>query len=323
MRGDFEWGKTPNAASADRRLAVVILTWNGAMDTLACLESLEAAGHPAEGEKVLVVDNGSEDGTLEAVERRFPWAELIRNGVNLGFAGGNNVGMRRALEEGFEFVLLLNNDTRVRPGALSALVEDLEKHPEAGSAQPVLLSHDGGRIDSLGIRVGFRPGAVDAQAGEPAGRAASAPEEIFGACAAAALYRASALKEAGLLDESLFAILEDVDLAFRLRLSGFGSRLVKSATVLHKRGISGRKAPGDFRRALVLRNLQVLMWRYWPARSVALCAPLWLRWHLIARALWTKMGRGEDYAAALSGARRERPGLRANPHLAEIQRRWL
>ncbi len=323
MKGDFERGKTPNAASAGRRLAVVILTWNGVVDTLACLESLEAAGHPSGGERVLVVDNASEDGTLEAVERRFPWAERIGNAVNLGFAGGNNVGIRRALEGGAEYVLLLNNDTVVRPGALPALVEDLAGHPEVGSVQPVLLSRDGGRIDSLGIRVGFRPGAVDEGSGRPAQTAASAPEEIFGPCAAAALYRASALKEAGLLDEALFAILEDVDLAFRLRLSGFGSRLAKSAIVLHKRGISGRKAPGDFRRALVLRNLQVLMWRYWPARSVALCFPLWLRWHLIARVLWKRMGRGEEYAAALSRARRERSRLRANPRLRQIQRRWL
>lgn len=302
---------------------MVLLTWNGREDTLACLESLEAAGHPAEGERVLVVDNGSEDGTLEAVKGRFPWAERIGNAANLGFAGGNNVGIRRALDGGAEYVLLLNNDTLVRAGALPALVEDLDGHPEAGSAQPVLLSYDGERIDSLGIRVGFRPGAVDAGAGEPADRAASAPEEIFGPCAAAALYRASALREAGLLDEGLFAILEDVDLAFRLRLSGFGARLVKSATVLHKRGISGRKTSGDFRRALVLRNLQVLMWRYWPARSVALCAPLWIRWHVLARALWRRMGREGDYAAALSAARRERAALRANPRLAQIQRRWL
>jgi hypothetical protein len=309
--------------SADRKLAVVVLSWNGREDTVACLESLQAAGHPAEGERVYVVDNGSADGTLEAVRPRFPWAEAIRNETNLGFAGGNNVGIRRALKEGFRYLLLLNNDTAVRPGALAALTAELDGHPEAGSVQPVLLSYDGKRIDSLGIRVSFRPGAVDAGAGAPVSTAAAAPEEIFGPCAAAACYRASAIEKAGLLDEGLFAILEDVDLAFRLRLHGYGSRLVRSASVMHKRGISGKKAPGDFRRALVLRNLQILMWRYWPARSVWLCAPLWARWHVIARSLWRKMGRGEEYSAALLSARRERRALHLHPRLAEIQRRWL
>ena len=103
-------------------LAVVILTWNGKDDTLACLQSLHDAGHPKECESFVVVDNGSDDATLAAVAELYPWAERIRNETNLGFAGGNNKGLAWALERGFRYVMLLNNDTEVPKGALETLV---------------------------------------------------------------------------------------------------------------------------------------------------------------------------------------------------------
>lgn len=308
------------------RLAIVILTWNGKADTLACLESLAEAGHPRRGESVVVVDNGSTDGTVAEVKAHFPEAVVIQNGSNLGFAAGNNVGLSWALNEDFDFdaVLLLNNDTLVTPGALEALAAELEAHPEAGSVQPVLVSHaDPSRLDSLGIRVGLRPGAVDAGMGAPVESLAPAPEEIFGACAACALYRCEALKQVGLLDASFFAILEDVDLAFRLRLAGWGSRLVKSARVAHRRGISKTDPQGGLRRALILANLQVVMWRYWPARSLLLTLPLWLRWRSVGADLWRAMGRLPEYRGRISAARRQRAQLKQNPRWQAIQREWL
>jgi len=124
--------KSPNKSfrisnSELRNLAVILLTWNGKSDTLDCLASLEAAGHPAEGEVFIVVDNGSEDGTLEAVAERFPWAQRLQNGANLGFAGGNNAGLRWALGKSFDWILLLNNDTIAAPDLISQLMEAAQK----------------------------------------------------------------------------------------------------------------------------------------------------------------------------------------------------
>src|SRR5579871_2335057 len=112
-------------------VAVVVLSWNGRDDTLACLASLAKADAP--GLVTIVADNGSADGTAEAVAEQFPTVELIQNGANLGFAGGNNAGIRRALELGATHVLVLNNDTELDPGFLGALLDEARKRPDAGA----------------------------------------------------------------------------------------------------------------------------------------------------------------------------------------------
>ncbi len=112
-------------------VAAVVLSWNRREDTLACLRSL-AAAEPAP--RVIVVDNASTDGTSEAVRREFPTVELIENPSNLGFAAGNDVGIQRALAEGADHVLVLNNDTEVEPRFLAPLLDEAAHRPDAGRA---------------------------------------------------------------------------------------------------------------------------------------------------------------------------------------------
>ena len=263
------------------RLAVVVLSWEGREDTLRCLEALRPELGP--GDAAIVCDNGSTDGTAGAVAAAHPWAEVIRNGANLGFAGGNEPGMRRALDRGFEWVMLLNNDARPEKGALAALLAFAESRADAGAFQPLLLSEaDPSRVDSLGIRISTGPGARDDGMGSPASEAPTAPREVFGACAAAALYRAEALRAVGLLDNDLFVLFEDVDLAFRLQAAGFGAWLVPAARVLHRRGVSGG-APGTpggaprrvsrIRAHFLRRNFVAIVIRWWPASTLLHATP--------------------------------------------------
>lgn len=307
-----------------RKLAVVILTWNGREDTLACLESLESAGHPKEGEAVVVVDNGSTDDTLEAVEGRFPWVVTLQNGANLGFAGGNNAGIEWALERGYAYVMLLNNDTQVPEGALEALLAFLEAHPEDGGVQPLLVRHhDRDRIDSMGVELFTLPGARDRAIGRPVEKAPEAPEEVFGVCAAAALYRSEALREAGLLDEDFFILLEDVDLCFRIRLAGYGFHLVPSVRILHKRGISSQGKLSGEKRYLLHRNINALAVRYWPARHLLMYAPFLVKgwaWGLTAA---SRTGRRSEWASLMRRSRAMRREFKGNPLWREIQRRWM
>ena len=107
-------------------VVAVVLSWNGREDTLACLESLR-------GVETIVVDNGSADGSADAVAERFPDVELIRAGVNLGFAGGNNVGIRRALDRGADWVVLVNNDATVADDLVAAVVAAAGRQPGAGA----------------------------------------------------------------------------------------------------------------------------------------------------------------------------------------------
>jgi GT2 family glycosyltransferase len=313
----------PSEPRTKPHFAIILLTWNGLADTLACLASLEAGGHPRDGESVVVVDNGSSDGTLEAVAGRFPWAERLQNGANLGFAGGNNAGMRWALERGFDLVMLLNNDTEVPAGSLETLTAFLEAHPEAGAVQPLLVRMDGGGIDSAGVELFSLPGARDRMIGRPEAEAPEGPEEIFGCCAAAAVYRAEALRRGGLLDEDFFVLLEDVDLAFAVRLAGFSAHLVPGARVLHKRGISSQGRLSGEKKYLLHRNILALAWRYWPARYLLQYAPFLLKGWAWGTLTALRTGRLAGWSGLMRRSRAMRRARRSNPLWRDIQRRWM
>ena len=128
------------------RLVAVVLNWNGGEDTPAALASLE-------GIETICVDNGSTDGSDRAVEERFPQVELLRTGANLGFAGGNNAGIQRALERGADWVLLLNNDAVAEPGLAEALERAASDRPDAGVLACKVLSGDGRTVQYAGARV--------------------------------------------------------------------------------------------------------------------------------------------------------------------------
>src|SRR3954452_6188170 len=129
-------GASAGGAGGRARLFAVVLNWNGGDDTPAALASLA-------GIETICVDNGSSDGSAEEVERGFPDVELIRNGANLGFAGGNNVGIRRALERGAEWTLLVNNDAVVEPGIADAVARAAADRPDAGILACKVLFEDG------------------------------------------------------------------------------------------------------------------------------------------------------------------------------------
>ncbi len=306
------------------RLAVVILTWNGLPDTLACLASLEAAGCPRPEDAVVVVDNGSTDGTLEAVAERFPWAERVQNGANLGFAAGNNAGLRWALDRKYRYAMLLNNDTEVPPGALDALVGHMEEHPGCGAVQPLLVLHgDRSCIDSSGVELFSLPGARDRQIGRPIKEAPKTAEPVFGACAAAALYRVEALKKSGLLDEDFFILLEDVDLSFKIRLAGYDIALVPSAVVYHKRGISSQGALSGEKKYLLHRNIRVLALRYWPRKYLLQYAPFLCKGWLWGAAYAIRTGRWSQWSALMRRARKERREFSKKPEWRALQREWM
>jgi GT2 family glycosyltransferase len=173
------------------KLVAVVLNWNGGEDTLLALGSLE-------GIETVCVDNGSTDGSDAEIERRFPSVELVRNGANLGFAGGNNPGIRRALERGADWVLLLNNDAQAKPGIAFALEHAVVARPDAGLLACKVLFEDGS-VQYAGAR-------FDALLGY-SGRSRTAGE--FGdtgrADGAAMAVSREAFDRAGLLDETLFA----------------------------------------------------------------------------------------------------------------------
>lgn len=218
----------------DSRVVVVVLTYNGEFFVEKCLSSLRSAREGGESFDLLVVDNGSSDATCQLVRTRFPEAQLFENSRNLGFAGGNNVGIRRALEEGADFVYLLNQDAQVRSGFLGEALKVAKAHPRAASVQSLLLlSSDPGRVNSAGNALHFLGLGYCDRLGASVESVPAAPFEIAYASGAAVLLRAEALREVGLFDEELFLYHEDLDLGWRLRLAGWTSLLAPRSRVLH------------------------------------------------------------------------------------------
>ncbi len=302
----------PSGIGSAPRLAttVVVLTWNGTADTVECLRSLcpQLRG----GDRVLVVDNGSADDVGFAVRAVDPRIEFLANGTNLGFAGGNNVGLRAALAGDAAWVLVLNNDTILDPGTLDATVRGAEElrraFPAIGVVQPVLVRADApGVIDSCGQEIGRLPGARDLAAGRSTATLPDAPVEIFGTCGAATLVHRAALESAGLFDEALFVLFEDTDLAFRLRAAGFRAALLPSVHVRHKRGVSAGARSRDAaqkRKFWVQRNLVALALRWWPIGALLGAAPV-LAWRALqaivlrrgpCRPLWSQSVRARREA---------------------------
>lgn len=230
--------------SAGPRLVVVTLNWNGSGDTLACLDSIEVS-RPDDIE-VIVVDNGSEAADVERVAEAVadrPWASLVRNPVNLGFTGGSNGGIVIALERGARAVMLLNNDARVEAGAFDALLEHLEKSPEAGLISPLILDESGERIWAAGgVRARREVVCRLGLARRPVAEAPSEPFSSYALIGCAIVVRAEVIAGVGNLDDDYFAYLEDVDYSVRAREAGWRLDVVPAARIRHR--VSGATGGG-------------------------------------------------------------------------------
>jgi GT2 family glycosyltransferase len=214
---------------ADKPLASVIIpTWNGAHLLPACLDSLlDQSYKPLE---IIVADGASTDSTAELVSLQYPTVRVVRLRRNRGFAGNVNAGIRASRGE---TVLLLNNDARAEREWVAACVETLSQQPAIGAVASRILYPDG-TINSAGDQLGRDGGPRQRGAGQPDGPTWDRVEPVFGASGGAAAYRRAMLADVGLLDEVFFMYLEDVDLAFRAQLAGWGCVYQPAARVYHQ-----------------------------------------------------------------------------------------
>jgi GT2 family glycosyltransferase len=217
------------------RVTVIVLNWNGLNDTLGCLESLDRLDYT--GCEVVVVDNGSADESVPVIRQRFPAVTTIENGENLGYAGGNNVGLRYAMTQGVDYALLLNNDTVVDPAFLRVLVDAAEAEPAIGMAGPTIYYHERPDVTwSAGGAIDWRQGSTRMVGlNEPdAGQFGQSPREVDFITGCALLVKRSVMEEVGLLDERFFAYYEEAEWCVRATRAGFRIVHVPLACIWHK-----------------------------------------------------------------------------------------
>ncbi len=220
------------------KVSIIVLSWNGLEDTAECLESLRALRYP--NYEVIVVDNGSDDGSPQMVRHRFPEVSLIENGVNLGFVQGNNLGMSHALRDGAEYLFLLNNDTRVDADCVSELVRAAESDPSIGVVGPLMHRVFQPHITDMGGDFNFWTGEVCLRwfDGEP-GEARTRQIDYVWGCGF--FVKAQAVREIGLFDPQYVAYYEDAAFCMCARRRGYRTVVAPKARMWHKIGRSGEK----------------------------------------------------------------------------------
>lgn len=262
------------------RIATVILNWNRKADTLRCLASLRESTYLEND--LFVVDNASTDGSVEAVQESFPEARLIVNPENLGYAEGNNVAMRRALDLGYDAIMLLNNDTVVAPDAIGLMAESLSADPTIGIVSPVMYFLDRPeRIWSAGGTIDWRRGSVDSS--HYAATADDLPagdfivDHVSGCCM---LVRADAIRDAGLLDPRFFMYFEETEWCVRISRAGHRILVNPLASIWHD--ISPDAQLGSPFVAYYMTRNQLLFLRATGAPRAAWVRTLWGQFRTLA-----------------------------------------
>jgi GT2 family glycosyltransferase len=289
------------------RVTAVVVTYNGSQHIGPCLRSLADAGLPPE--HIVVVDNASHDDTREQVRRAHPDVRLVASAENTGYGQANNVGARLATTE---YVLIVNQDVVLEPGAINALVEALDAHGDAALANPmVVLTHDRTRVNACGNNLHYT-GITTCRGFDHDVTRYVNVEEISAISGAAFLARRAVFAELGGFDPLFFLYLEDTDLSLRAALAGYRVLLVPSAVVAHT--FSPRFPPEKL--FWLERNRHMMLLKNLRARTLVALAPSLLAAELLTlgysilggpRSIWAKLrayGWLARRASAIRDARR-------------------
>ena len=284
------------------QISVIIVNWNGKQFLDTCLSSLRSQTF-SDCETILV-DNGSEDGSVDFVRQQFPEVRVISLNRNVGFAAANNVGFDYA--EG-PLIVLLNNDTKVHPDCLQQIYQGSRDFPKAASfACKMLYFDEPQRIENCGFDVSLSGATVDLGRGDLDGTQWAQSRQVFGACGGAAAYRRTMLQEIGLFDPDFFLIYEDVDLAFRAQLNGFTCMYLPEAVVYHRyRASIGVSSPLQV--FFSQRNTELVYLKNMPLPMLLKSLPQRIMYEVGAAIYFTKSGSGRAFLRAKAHALRLLP----------------
>lgn len=292
------------------KVTVIIPNYNGKHFMDPCMEAL--AAQTCQDFEILVIDNASSDGSVEFIRENYPDTKLLVMESNLGFSGAVNVGIREATTP---YVLLLNNDTKVKSDFVAEMVKAIESSGKifSVSSKMVQMYHPDW-IDDAGDLYCVIGWAFQRGISHPVTEDAFCrPYEVFSACAGAAIYRKEVFEEIGYFDEMHFAYLEDIDVGYRARIAGYRNLFCPTAVVEHVgSGTSGSKY-NSFKVKLAARNSVYLNYKNMPLlQQIVNALPLAFGWLLKYR-FFEKRGFGEDFKAGLKEGWKTRKTCRKVP----------
>ncbi len=274
-------------------VSVIIPNYNGEQYIRECLDSLSAQRG---GARILIVDNGSTDGSVRIIREEYPWAELLELDQNYGFCRAVNEGIRAT--DG-KYVILLNNDTKAADGFISSLVEAMEADADLFSCQaqmrrmdrPDLLDGAGDFYCALGWAIARGKNAPC--------KKYDRPSAIFSSCAGAAIYRRSLFAETGYFDEAHFAYLEDVDIGYRARILGYRNGYAPDAVVWHKGSAATGSRYNRFKVTSAARNNLYLIYKNMPLWQILINLPFFAAGMAVKLLFFTCKGMGLAYAKGI------------------------
>ena len=256
-------------------VAVVVLNWNDA-DLLP--SSVGSLLNQSEKCAVVVVDNGSEDNSKEVIKSFGDNVTALWNSKNKGFAGGVNTGIKYALDQGYKYIALLNNDAVADKNWVKYLRTSLKNDSSVGSATCSLLSKNGTSYDSTGDFYTTWGLPYPRGRGEKVENQFDSQPEVTAVSGGASMFRSSFFKDVGLYDEDFFAYYEDVDLGLRGQLRGWKSRFVPEAVVYHATGSTSSRVKG-FTTYQTLKNYPWIIIKNVPARLLSMMYPRFILAH--------------------------------------------
>lgn len=274
-------------------ISVVIPNYNGKNFLTKCFKSLNVQNYSFE---VIIIENGSDDGSADYIKENYPKFTLIENQENLGFSKAVNQGIQTSSSE---YILLINNDVELEYGCIHNLLDYIEKDENIFAVAPKMIQyHDRSKIDDAGDEYTILGWTKKVGDGKPSGLYTQ-KREIFSACAGAALYRRRIFDEIGLFDENFFAYMEDVDISYRARINGYKCVYCPQAIVYHKgSGTSGSRY-NEFKIKLAARNNVYVPYKNMPWPQYALNFVFLLLGYFIKYIFFQRKNQGKFYLEGL------------------------
>lgn len=281
------------------KVAIIVLNYNGWRDTIECLESLQRITYP--NYQIIVVDNGSTDDSVMQIREKFSHLALIETGSNLGYAGGNNIGINYALKKGAKYILIVNNDTEViEPDFLKQMVEVMESDYKIGVLGPKVLTSRGQIQDtilSIPTLINCLKGSFRLRFDANKSRDYNVCQQADAVSGVCWLMRASITNEIGLLDEDYFMYVEEQDYCYRAKKAGWRIMYSPIVSVLHKKGSGDENDKQRTYRQYIFvrRNLVLFLRKHFGFWRALMLAALFLMSNIF-KVIFSKLtGRGRDF----------------------------